>query len=103
MMRIKPKQRDKPIAIRKKMLPILNPKITPEISSCVSIMDPCLPYRSYLVLSALPGKHLFKPRFQRSPNALFPGQHNEDQQEADEQLPVSDESADQVFHAGVSD
>jgi hypothetical protein len=48
MIRIKPKQRDNPIAIRKKMLPMLNPKITPEISSCVSIMDPGLPYRSFL-------------------------------------------------------
>ena len=37
-MRIRPKQSDSPIVIRKKMPPRLKPKITPEVNSCILII-----------------------------------------------------------------
>ena len=36
-MRIRPKQSDSPMVIRKKMLPRLRPKMTPEMKSCTVI------------------------------------------------------------------
>ena len=51
----------------------------------------------------LPRKQFLEPRLQRAPDASFAGQHDEHQQETDEQFPVADQFADDVFHAGIDE
>ena len=100
-MRISPKQSDRPIAIRKKMLPMLSPKITPEISSCASIMDPCLLYRSFPLAARFRGEQSFPAAAPAMPQMPFsPASMMKTSRKPmnSSQLPIR--LADHVLHAG---
>ena len=90
------------MVIRKKMLPMLKPKMTPEISSCVSIMALSLPSSSAAARCAR-NEHLFSsgssvPQMPFSPASMM---KTSKKPMNSSQLPIS--LADQVLHAGVGD
>ena len=100
-MRIKPKHSDSPIVIRKKMLPMLRPKMTPEISSCVSIIGRSRPGRRALPVTR---RNVFLISGSSVPQMPFsPASMMNTSSEADHQLPIAEHLADHVLHAGIDD